>query len=67
MSYEKAARVVGTAWPNSDGTFGAEVVSHERLKNGAELYAWKPQTARKIYEQAEHDYYQHNPTLDGRS
>lgn len=67
MNYEKTARVAGEAWPNSDGTFGVEVTSRERLKNGAELYAWKPQTAREIYEQAEHDYHQHNPALDGQS
>ena len=67
MNYEKTAQVVGEAWPNSAGAFGAEVVSRERLKNGTELFAWKPQTAREIYEQAERDYFFHNPTLDGQS
>ena len=67
MSYEKVARVVGTAWPDGFDHFGAEVVSPKRLKNGAELYAWRPETVREIYEQAERDYHRHNPTLDGQS
>ena len=67
MSYEKVAQVAGDAWPNASGAFGAEVTSRERLKNGAELYAWRPETVREIYEQAERDYHRHNPTLDGQS
>ena len=67
MSYEKVARVAGDAWPNASGAFGAEVTSRERLKNGTQLYAWRPETVREVYEQAERDYHRHNPTLDGQS
>jgi len=67
MSYEPTAIVMQNSVAISDEHFMTRVGSDKRLKCGTPLYAWRFETTREIYEQAERDYHRHKPTLDGQS